>query len=412
MEERPAKRRKTGGPTPVEQDSQPAGSDGIDELGLQQEIIPSVIRDSQRTSQTNSFLSQENERPKAYFGTEEFRNVENTMNSNPNRKSKGKRRNHSSPTGAVSGNDRTRLLESKATSAASPINLSDDEEVRTLPSVTTHQIKYQGTANGAHKNFLAEKKSMPSLPVQDTGRTSRHFIQSADAITKHSSAVIDSLDSQSQRDVEMEADRLDNKFRAANGKARSQDFASSPDVLSGDTTVGAVLRQDSPTKSSSSTRKGSPVKESQPPLPPSNISGSAFVGAIRQSKGTASTRRDQSAQESDAPWGIRLAAVSVQDCMYRSTTLGLQHRADLEAYDVIDGGKNWADQSLSFRVLLAKLRKVTWSKTGRMVRFESAKSEGADNVLDIELCNEKDLTTLAKKIQEKYHPFKIIGEEE
>jgi len=410
LEERPTKRLKTGS-TPLDQISQVASSDGLDELGWSQDVTRSLVRDNRRTSQTTSIPSQGKERPKTYFGTQEFRNVENTMNSSLNKKHRGKRRGRRSPTEDTNGNDTSISSGPNATSAANPIDLSDDEETKKSPSAATHQPKYQGTANEAHKKFLAHKNPLRSLPVQNTGRTSRHFRQIAKASGNHVSPVIDLPDNQPQQEVEMEDDRLDNKFRATNGKARSQEFASSPDVLSGDTTVGTISRQVSPSKGSSSTRKGSPTKESQSGFPPSVYSSTAFDGITKKSKSTDLSKQQRSAKEASAPWGIRLAAVSVEDRMHRSTSLGLQHSPNDDAYDVIDGGNNWASQSLSFRVQPAKLRKVWWSLSGAMVRFESARSEGTDNTLDIELCSEKDMTALTRKLQEK-HSFRITGEEE
>jgi len=406
LEERPTKRRKTGTAC-QDQSSQAAGSDGVDELGWPEDVTRSLVRDNRRTSQTTSITSQGRERPTSYFGTQEFRHVEDTMNSNPNKRHKGKRHWHRSSAGDMTIKDTAILQEHKATSAADPIDLSDDEETKKPPSAATQQPRYRGTANEAHKKFLAHENSLRSLPVQDTGRTSRHFDKTVKANANRVSPVLDLPGNQPQQEVEVENDRLDNKFRATNGKPRSQDFASSPDVLSGDTTVGTTSRQVSPSKGSSSTRKGSPIKESQSGLPPSMYSNTAFSSATKKSKSTG----QRTAQEASAPWGIGLAAVSVEDRMHRSTSLGLQHNPNLDAYDVIDGGNNWANQNKSFRVQPAKLWKVWWSLSGGMVRFESARSEGTDNTLDIELCSEKDMNALMSKIQEK-DSFKVTGQEE
>lgn len=411
LEERPTKRLKMGS-TPLDKISLVASIDGLDELGWEEGVTRSLVRDNRRTSQATSTPSQGRERPKTYFGgSQEFRSVEDTMNSNPNKKQRGKRRGRRSPTEDTNGNDTSNLSGRNVTSAANPIDLSDDEETKKPPSVASHQPKYQGTANEAHKKFLALKNPLRSLPVQNTGRTSRHFVQIAEASDNHVSPVIDLPGGQSQQKLEVEDDRLDDTFRATNGKARSQEFASSPDVLSGDTTIGITSRQVSPSKCSSSTRKGSPIKESQSGLPPSNYSNSAFHATIKKSKSTDPSKQQRLAQEASAPWGIGLAAISVEDRMHRSTSLGLQYSPDHDAYEVIEGGKNWASQNPSFRVQPSKLLKVCWSFSGAMVRFESARSEGTDNTLDIELRSQKDMAALTSKLQEK-HSFKVMGQEE
>lgn len=409
--ERPTKRQKMGS-TPLDQNSRVASSDGLDELGWPEDVSRSLVRDNRRTSQATSTLSQGRERPKTYLGdTQEFRSVEDTMNSNPNKKHRGKRRGRRSPTEDTNGNDTNILSGPNVTSAANPIDLSDDEETKKPPSVTSQQPKYQGTANEAHKKFLAHKNPLRSLPVQDTGRTSRHFVQIAEASGNHVSPVIGLPVSRPQQESEVEDDRLDDKFRATNGKARSQQFASSPDVLSGDTTVGITSRQVSPSKGSSSARKGSPVRESQSGFPPSIFSNTSFHTTTKKSKSTDPSKQQRLAQEASAPWGIELAAISVKDRMHRSTSLGLQYSPDHDAYEVVEGGKNWASQNPSFRVQPSKLLKVCWSFSGAMVRFESARSEGTDNILDIELRSQKDMAALTSKLQEK-DSFKVMGQEE
>ena len=405
------KRRKTA-PAPRDRSSpRIAGSDGIDELSLQQDLTTSLVRESRKTSQTPSVLSQRKERLKQYFDVQEYHNVENTMNSDPNRKNKWKGRHRKSPAGLVDGGDLLRLPGLKASSAASPIDLSDDEQIQQPIGVSAPPTRYKGTANEAHKDYLAAKNALGRQPVQDTGKTSRHFGQAVTPKIIQIAPVVDVSNRHQQDEVEDQGDRLDNKFRSTNGKRRSGDFASSPDVLNGDTTVGKISRHASPSKSSSSTRKGSPIKESQPGLPPSNISRTAFGAAIKPRTSPGSTWQKQSAQEADAAWGIGLAAVSVRGRLYASKSLGLQYKPELESYDVIEAGKDWADQDLSFRVQLGKLKKVFWSLSDGKVRFESARSEGAENVLDIELCNEKEIKTLTGKLQEKYHHFLVKGED-
>ena len=400
----PAKRRKTV-PTPLDQSSQITGSDGIDELSLQQDLTPSLARDSRRTSQSTSHG---NERPKSYFNTQEYHNVENIMNSNPSRRRRGKSQHRKSPAVSSTGPSMTVRQKLKHSSAADPIDLSDEEPEQQPISLSVQMPKYQGTASEAHTNYFAAKEVLEKHPIQGTGTRSRYFDQTMPSKVTPKTPLLEISPKDFQGELEDGKDRLDSKFRAINGKARSRDFASSPDVLTTDTTVGAAPRNVSPCKSSSSTRKGSPTKEGTADLPPSNIPRTAFSGGYRKKTGLAG--HVSPAQEAEPAWGVRLAAVSSGAQAHKSTTLGLQYKPEADTYNVVESGTDWAIQDQSYCIQPALLRKVTWSLDDGRIRFEFARREGAENTLDIELYNAKDVQTLTQKLQEDHHHFRIKGE--
>ena len=402
----PAKRSKTA-PTPLDQSSQITGSDGIDELSLQQDLTPSLARDSRRTSQSTSKPSDGNERPKSYFNTQEYHNVENIMNSNPSRRKRGKSQNPESPAVSSNGASMTLCQKLKHSSAADPIDLSDDEPEQQPIGLSMQMPSYQGTASEARTKYFAAKEVLEKHPTQGTGTKSRYFDQTMPSKVTPKTRSLEISPKDFQSELEDREDRLDSKFRANNGKPRSRDFASSPDVLTTDTTVGTAPRNVSPCKSSS-TRKGSPTKEGTADLPPSNIPRTAFSGGYRKKTGLAG--HVSPAQEAEPAWGVRLAAVSSGAQAHKSTTLGLQYKPEADTYNVVEGGTDWAIQDHSYCIQPALLRKVTWSLDDGRIRFEFARREGAESTLDIELYKAKDVQTLTKKLQEDHHHFRIKGE--
>ena len=403
----PAKRRKKAS-TPLDESSQITGSDGIDELSLQQDLTPSLARDSRRTSQSTSKPSHGDDGPKSYFNTQEYHNVENTMNSNPSGRRRGKSQYRKSSAGNPNGASMTLCQNLKHSSAADPIDLSDNEPEQQPIGLSVQLPRYQGTASEAHTKYFAAKEVLEKHPIQGTGTRSRYFDQAMPSKASPKTPLPEIAPKDFQSELQDRRDRLDSKFRATNGKPRSRDFASSPDVLTADTTVGTAPRNVSPCKSSSSTRKGSPMKEGTADLPPSNIPRTAFSGGSRTKTGLAG--HVSPAHEAEPAWGVRLAAVNSGAQAHKSTTLGLQYKPEVDTYNVVEGGTDWTIQDKSYCIRPALLRKVTWSLDDGRIRFEFARREGAENILDIELSYAKDVQTLTNKLQEGHHHFRIKGE--
>ncbi|KAL8828764.1 MAG: hypothetical protein Q9191_002399 [Dirinaria sp. TL-2023a] len=408
----PAKRQKIEPDMEEQTSSQFTGSDELDRLGFDDGLVPSLAKGNQTASQTLLGLGLSSDRPRTSLGrVQEYINVENRMRSNPNRN----RRNRKPRAKDVVQLDST---ESKAQAGSTPINISDDEH----EAPVTHPSKYKGTAGEVHKSFLAQ--TPPTASMRDTGEQSRHFASRQPKITEVN-PVVKILTPTKNKHTNHEEQRLNDKFIATNGKRKNQDFMSSPDALQGDTTVGRfrnksdvkpdakpdTSRQASPSKSSSSTRKGSPIKDSQRSLSPSRIRASTFSSVKGNATGSKSHVQKDAQQEADPHWGIQLASVNGRGKVLKSSSLGLEYDEKIESFDVINNSMSLGKDDLTFRVQIPKLKKVLWSIGGAEVRFESARIEGADFLLDIELHKESEVTALMAKLQEKYSNIKIMGKD-
>ena len=416
FQDSPAKRQKIEHESGEQTSSPLTGSEEIDPLGFDDSIVPSLAKGDRRTSRTMLGLSVPRDRPKPGLGrVQEYHNVESRMRSTPNRN----RRNRKPPAKDVVQLDPSESQAGQAQARPTPINISDDDEQEAavrLPS------KYKGTAGEAHKNLLLANK-LPADGMRDTGEQSRHFASRQQKLTEVRPVVEIPMPIK-QRHIEREEPRLNDQFIAINGKRKNQDFTSSPDALQGDNTVGGfrndpavklvteldTSRQASPSKSSSSTRRGSPIKDNQSRLSPSIIRASTFNSV--KGKATDSKLHGQKdlAQEADPDWGIQLAAVNgVQGRVLKSSSLGFQYNDKTKSFDVIDSSKNLGKDDFSFRLQIPKLRKIMWSKDGVEVRFESARIEGVEHLLDIELHKESEVSVLLQKLQENHHHFRIMG---
>lgn len=386
LEGPPTKRRKTA-PIILDESAQTASSDTIDELSLQNnDLTPSLVHDNRRPSVTSSFQSHDADQSRPH---KEYYTVENMMHSGRKRSRKRSRR--KSPTMRSDGGEKPRL---PSTSMTNAIDLSDEDSLEAQEEAPTAPNRYRGTANETHKEFFARNNESKSKAEENV---SRYFNNRPPALP-----VASKLNRQMQHDLIRSSESIHGNLK--NGHA-----ASSPDVLASATTVGAISRQPSPSKSSSSKQNGSISKAEEARLPSSMFPPSTFGGATRRSKSSGATRPTQPSPEVDAAWAVRLSAVRVDNRLHSSTSLGLQYQPAIGAFDVIEGAKNWGADDSSFRVRPEKLRKVLWSISGTFVRFESARSGGADPVLDIELSKERDVSTLLQKIQVN-HQFKVTGQ--
>ena len=404
------KKRKTA---TIQQDqcSQATGSDDIDELSLQQELMPSLARESHKEHKHRIDRSQGNERPKHYFGAEEFRNVENTMNSNPNRKNRGRGRHRRSP--AENRDDFQWPFYSRpdVSSAMNPIDISVDEQLGQPLDLSYATSESRCETDQDRIQYSAPRNALGSLSVRDTGTTSHHWDPTIRSSMTQRKPLAEIGTSQTQDEVETQEYRLNENSRAANGRQRSGDFASSPDVLNGVTTVGIASCQDSLSKQSPSSGRGSPKNDGVEGLPPSNIPRTMFDTANGKRRLLGPKRHNPDAPEAVAPWGLSLAAVTAGGYTRRSQSLGLQYRPPIDSYDVIDSGHNLGSQNSNFRINPEKLRKLHWSKDDGRIRLESARTKGTEATLDIELCNAKDTKLLIEKLQERHHHFKIQSED-
>lgn len=412
----PAKRRKMPHSPNGDALTPLHSSDGVDPLSLDPDLVPSLRDGSRRTSQSTSRQSQMREIHKYANGrVPEYQRVENLMNSKPGKSQKTQKNRQTNPQRQkATHGELSKARADRTQPNSTPIDISDDEGNK-HPSIA--QSKLGDTGDEATGHSVSLKNTNGERP-RDTGERSRHFIQKS----THGIQLVrrtDGLPVSDEELLETSEPRLNDEFVATNGKRRSNDYLSSPDALhEGKTAVSheddkvgelssksKTSRQSSPIKSSLM-QIASPTLESQSSLPPSNISHSKFTASKPNPVKAKLYSQQLLGEEADPNWSIQLAAVNEGGRMLESRNLGLSYKEDLKSFDIIESGKSLAVNDLSFRIQLSKLLKVLYSPRGAEMRFESAKSEGIDNILDILLLKEGNGSKVIEKMQE-VHSFKI-----
>ena len=413
----PSKRRKTAFQTSEANDNY-QGSDGVDPRCLGGEVDMSLSRESRRSSQAISNVSQSKDAswPTMSGRVQEYQNVEARMNSNPPKTNHIKHSFNTFQAQGPSANHSTVRRRGNASSISNPIDLCDDEPFDVTDLTITSRLSDQDIRKssvsgdedtGVHAN--------PRRRLRDTGEQSHHFAKSAsetkienNPLEPRSSDTLGIIGSHTH----ISEPRLNEQFRATNGKKRNAECSSSPDELaiSPETVPFQIIPKSMRTgttppslgsaKSSFSTRKVSTTRVALNGLAPSSVPVSAF----RHSAPSKSKLRNPNQQakltgESEQRWGIRLAAVTVRGEMLRSPNLGIQFNPRTASYEIVDGGRNLTTDDASLQIQPRKLRRAIFSTSGSKIRLSSSKSANCDPVLDIELCYEKDCQKLLTRLE-------------
>ncbi|KAL8772792.1 MAG: hypothetical protein Q9209_002137 [Squamulea sp. 1 TL-2023] len=104
--------------------------------------------------------------------------------------------------------------------------------------------------------------------------------------------------------------------------------------------------------------------------------------------------------EKPAPWNMPLRAYNSQGQTHKDDGLGLVYNESEKSYDIHCSGNNLAKRQRNLQIRPHKLQRIRWALEGTKMRFESSLTAGVDNVLDVELCTQKDVQTLNKALQE------------
>ncbi|KAL8792619.1 MAG: hypothetical protein Q9195_004785 [Heterodermia aff. obscurata] len=414
------KRRKLA-PQTSEANDNHQSSDGVDPRCLGGEVEMSLSRESQRSSQAASSVSQRKDasRPTVSGCVQEYQNVEARMNSDPPKTSHVKRPFDTFQAQGPSPNHSTIRLRGSASSISNPIDLCDDEVSNVTDLGVTSRLSDQDTRKSCVSvDETADDHAHAPQRSRDSGEQSHHFAKSAFAaktenslLKAQSSDTLGTLDSHTQ----ITEPRLNEQFRAMDGKRRNAEYSSSPDELaiSPETVqfqiAPKLMRAEttppslSSAKSSSSTRKASTARVVLNGLAPSSVPISAFKhSAPSKCKSRNANRQANVTGESKPHWGIQLAAVNVRGTMLRAPNLGLQFNPRTASYEIINGGRNLATDDGSLQIQPHKLRKAMFSTSGSKIRFLSSKSAHCDPVLDIELHSEKDCQELLTRLQSEF----------
>ena len=402
----PAKRRKMESKTSKLDGSSVSSDAGIDPFTVGEEPVVLLARESPNPSRTRSGHGQG--QLIVYPGyavngrVPEYQKVEARMRSDPRRSNKIARENSHS-WGEHSSDSRSAV----SPIAVAPIipdliDLCDDE----THEKTHHDISFEGNEQNV-KNHCGpmHKKTgqgeLPQLQSQSTATQSRYFANTDFIERAENTHHAPLISSSAHPEIQKEEPRLNDQFRAMDGKRRNTEYSSSSDELAGDPALkinqasllprpihrGTNSGMASPAKSSSSTRKGSPTEEHPGGLAPSSVPISTFV------------RRGRDNVESEPSWGAALAAVNVGGRMLRSSGLGLQLNPKTDSYEIIDSAEKVLNDGVTLQIQPRKLLRVTWSTSRPQVRFFSSKSVNCDPTLDIELRSAKKCQDLLIRLQ-------------
>ena len=394
----------------------PASSDQTDPLD---HIPPHAIsfQTSQETSQTHSRApstsadNQISSRPMKRNGSFEYRNVEQMMDSRPQSKRLRYNDNRNYPA------DHALLPSSptKCSSMSNPIDISGDETHPPIASSNEAVASvHRSTAgqelpkiNGNKPNIsksLKERASATHSPYFDKPSTNR----ANDNLKQKSS---------NGTSTNKSSPSLAQKFVAADGTRRGSDVNASSDMdelQSAPTTVGenadpdAVfstksLRSSSPSKHSSSAIKTTSPTDDLAILAPSIIKSDFSSSNAKSRKLGRPTRSAPREQEADPPWSVALAAISLPGKLFKDEDLGLVYDQKLGEYFIQRRGSAIRTTHSSLTIQPWKLNKIIWESQGK-VRLESSRNGMEDNLLDLQLTSERDLTVLLKRLQTSGSP--------
>ena len=412
-----AKRRK------LDRQASPASSDQTDPLD---QISPHAI--SFHTSQdishhpsrapSASAISQASNHPLKRNGSFEYRKVERMMDSNP----KPKKQRHSDNRNYVANHTLLPSSPQKRSSMSNPIDISGDESQTTKPnSQAASHSAYRGTArhppptsNSIKSNTsetLKERAKLTQSPYFDKPRPNKNR---ANGNSKQNIGT--------QTLTKENSPGLAQKFVAADGRRRGSDVNASSDadeLQSAPTTVGQNADPDavftakemcsnSPSKQSSLTLKASALTDDLAIWPPSTVK-SDFVGSNARSRSSGRpTRPISNEQEAKPPWSVPLAAISSPGVLFKNDDLGLVYDPKHEEYYIQMQGSPIRTSHNSLRIRPQKIVRVLWEISGTRIRLESSRSGIEDNVLDLELALQRDLSTLLRKLQTS-NSFHVIS---
>ncbi|KAL8905095.1 MAG: hypothetical protein Q9171_006814 [Xanthocarpia ochracea] len=356
-------------------------------------IKPVVSRGSSRPTDENAFTSPRQE---------EYRAIEKLMDSSlPKRKRRKRRhkdRNHDNPATEAS----------LSTSSKSESIEILDSELTTDPIV---KVAYKGTANllPSRRYHTASK---PNLGRSTADRSPYFQIPTPQGLVqpKEQSVKVEGRPSATEA-------RLRDKYRDSNGRQRG-DADSADELLVAEPNTGTLspvksTRSQSPTKISQSvrTRRLSIEDELAGPRPAQSIIKPSVFTKVANNGARSKVRTNQGNYpgEKPAPWDLELHAYNFQGRTHKHNSLALVYNESEKSYDIHESGVNLARHSPDLRIRPNKLHKIRWAFEGTKMRFQSSKTVDVDNVLDIELCEEKDIQRLTEALQ-GHGNFDVKGE--
>ena len=334
----------------------------------------------------------------------EYSRVETLMNSNP-RFSKHKKRERNIGTHfARAGASETSSPPFEGESNSSQVDTSSkDDRLYKASSVSKQEDAPSGTTEVAPVDFQANGITDEKL-LNDVPRRSPFWSAAQKPL---GGKLVLSSESPPPPDKTPHQAPMNKQFIAINGKRRGDNGqGSSPDELLSGNTIGKYVNQ-TPISPSKRQRTGDSPKPTpfvkvmatrgnDTGLDPSNIKPTNF-GTSRPA------RKRRLAQEARPPYSLDIVAINLpgNDVGHRNDNLGLVHDESKDHYVIRQEGKPLESDNIALTVKPAKLQKVFFEEEGRRIRFSSMKTEGEDNILDIEIAKEKDKQQFLERLQTK-----------
>lgn len=354
----------------------------------------------------------------------EYRNVENTMNSNPSKRQKKQHRSNGYTAGYEDKSKSTSpLLDAVSRPSSRPptidITVETDELQAPHPDMKP-KMPYAGTAR--QKESGAFHRLRDGGKRQDANRKSPYFDQSSAINTRHKRLPSPEKSKVKNRERKTNCG-LNDSFIASNGehcgRISPTGDSSSPDQLNAGTTVGHQfmssrlspskdIRTQHPTKDSASRQKSPTIVEVEDDrgLVSSDIPCAPFARKAVQS-------RQDHLQEADPPWAFELKTCSTGKSpgFHESDNLGLVHDQRKRRFELHESGKSMNDILEVPYLYPEKVHKVLFEMGGRRIRLESARAGHQDPILHIELRSACDMTRFTSELQSGGGPMKVIGQD-
>ena len=356
----------------------------------------------------------------------EYRNVENTMNSNPSKRQKKQHRSNAYSAGHEDKSKSTSpLLDAVSRPQSKPptIDITVETDELQAPNLDLKpKAPYAGTARSNRSGAFFRLQDGGKR--QDGNRKSPYFDQSSASVARHKRHP--SPQKSESKNLEGKTNPgLNDSFIASNGEHRGRTSptgnSSSPDELNSGTTVGhrSMSSRLSPSKDvraqhltkESKSRQKSPMfveVEDDRGLASGDIPCAPFARKAVQS-------RQDHLQEADPPLAFELRSCSIRKSpgCHESDDLGLVYDEKKRRFEIHESGKPM-NEILEVPYLYPdKVHKVFWEMGGggRRIRLESARIGSQDNILHVELRSARDMARFTDELQDGRGPMKIMGQD-
>ena len=406
----PSKRQKTkhwGSPAPSHM--------SVDEIlkNSPTDTISFLPRPSPKEHTVNSMFQDQNVALKEWHNSKlaslsEYRNIERMMDSSGPKKKTRKRTRIGYPPGSfpVPSSQGSSQSSNAASISGSVGNYPAASRSPSLPRPLSNGNRGKSPSPAVHKANTSKPMRNPSVEERSPYFDSQ-LLPTMPKNGDHQGR--ESLKKKNCSDSKR-SPKLANRFISVDGSRRCSDvnLSSEADELQQlGTTIGQPKEQHT-----SKSRQHSPNKTLAQP-PPSTVENDSgpeewdqddssaikptqFTSLKKADPGEAPRSKDRR-RETKAPWSVILAAASFSGKIVSSDAMALVYDESNATYNVV---RNGIRQRM--KVQPQKVLKVIWSTDSRKIRFMSSKSGTEDNIVDLILTSELDVTKLIQRLGRQY----------